>query len=303
MIRDKYIGVHLRKLEDAAPPATENKGRASYVFERPLPPDTLLRVTEDFSPIYEMAFRPGITAQQGRATMRTIERVHYAKSCEMASWSAAMKRAEAEKYKAIRRIEEDMEVDQLRAQLKVIRSRLDEKSKEIDDNSHFQHQVSALRSALEKDRGEQHLLYETPDRHRDVASTSARSGKKQQLYNALHYSALYDDGAISGNGDGANEPCPCCGAEVTSPGHVHVGDGGHSAHPVPWRPHEPHFPDVPRNVAPEEVITDSSGRGRDLPAVRMSLSQGGRTPERSSRKQPFGASKKGLGGGNVVVEL
>lgn len=274
MIVSRYKPVTQEGRDDSDPDGGFRRG---YLFERPLPPDSLLRMTEDFSPVYEMAFRPGITDEQARATLRTIERVHRAKSIEMSAWTEAMRRAEAEKHRALKRIQDDMEVDQLRAQLKVMKGRLEEKSREISDSSHFLQQVAALRSNYEKERGkQQETLLESPPR-RNGGGTSGRgtggveedaamfsssrmsTGKKQKLYNALHYSALYDEAAsIGGTSPTRTSTSPTRGrggvvddsvrvstaSSVTSPSHVHAAllqQTGGSSTPTPLKVHERFF--------------------------------------------------------------
>lgn len=207
MIRDKYVldqlqGRDFSGVGDEANKRT--KKRDVFMFEKPLAPETLLRSTEDFSPVLEIAFRSGITDGQSRRTLRTIERVHRAKAKEMANWTAAMRRAEAAKFKAVKRIQEDMEVESLRQNLKVIRNRLDEKNKEILDSAAFQAHIGAVRQNHEQlvaDRGNfvqtpsDGILHRVPVHDDDGHWSSQRNStaKKQRLYNALHYSAIYDD--------------------------------------------------------------------------------------------------------------
>ena len=207
MIRDKYVLEQLQGRdysgvsEDAA---RRSKKRDLFTFEKPLPPETLLRSTEDFSPILEVAFRSGITETQSRRTLRTIERVHRAKAKEMANWTAAMRRAEAAKFKAVKRIQEDMEVESLRAHLKTIRSRLDEKNKELIESSTFHQQIGVVRHSYERDVAERSNYVRTPEDgvlhhvpvHEEDGNWSTKGNsttKKQRLYNALHYSAIYDE--------------------------------------------------------------------------------------------------------------
>jgi hypothetical protein len=209
MIRDKYVLDQLQGRDYTNIPedaARRTKKRDAFLFEKPLAPETLLRSTEDFSPVLEIAFRSGVTDAQSKRTLRTIERVHRAKAKEMANWTAAMRRAEAAKFKAVKRVQEDMEVESLRQHLKTIRNRLDEKNKEIVESATFQSHISVVRQTYEQslnDRGnfvrtpEDGAMHRVPVHDDDGHWSSQRNStaKKQRLYNALHYSAIYEDGA------------------------------------------------------------------------------------------------------------
>ncbi|CUG18321.1 Hypothetical protein, putative [Bodo saltans] len=295
-----------------------------YVFEKPLPPDSLLRMTEDFSPIYEIAFRIGITAEQSRATLRTIERIHRQKMAEMANWTEAMRRAEAEKQRALKRIEDDMEVDQLRAQLKVMKLRMDDKSKELSDNAHFLQQVAALRANYEKEKGKQQDMIESPPRGGQSSSsgrgggaddaTRQSTGKKQKLYNALHYSALYDeDHRCLQHGQ---PHCPYCGGDMNNDSPARTGSSaGSPAHvmptsntPTPLKVHERYFqqrpaPALSYSPAKSQLNPLRSGPAGQQPTDVRTL--GGSSSARShdgassgrglGPQAPFGMTRKSAG--------
>lgn len=290
-----------------------------YVYEKPLPPDSLLRMTEDFSPIYEIAFRIGITAEQSRATLRTIERIHRQKMAEMANWTEAMRRAEAEKQRALKRIEDDMEVDQLRAQLKVMKMRMDDKSRELNDNAHFLQQVAALRANYERERGKQEDMLESPssppgkgrsgggeaqqDGGAQYSSSRQSTGKKQKLYNALHYSALYDDDHRCMQ---HGQPhCPYCGGESSpspagSPAHVTPS----SNTPTPLKVHERYFQQRPApalSYSPAKsqlnpLRSGPPGQSLDVRTLPPSNNQGDRSGRGGAsdggQQAPFGMTRK-----------
>jgi hypothetical protein len=291
------------------------------VYEKPLPPDSLLRMTEDFSPIYEIAFRIGITAEQSRATLRTIERIHRQKMAEMANWTEAMRRAEAEKQRALKRIEDDMEVDQLRAQLKVMKMRMDDKSKDLSDNAHFLQQVAALRANYEKEKGKQQDMLESPPRG-GASSSSGRggedparhsTGKKQKLYNALHYSALYDeDHRCMQHGQ---PHCPYCGGDTSNDSPTRGGSGSSSpSHvmptsntPTPLKVHERYFQQRPApalSYSPAKAQLNPLRSGpsghqptdvRTLGAPNSGRSNEGSTGRGLGPQAPFGMARKAAG--------
>jgi hypothetical protein len=134
------------------------------------------------------------------------------------------------------------------------------------------------------------------------SSSSARqsTGKKQKLYNALHYSALYDeDQRCMQHGQ---PQCPYCGRDPSaSPIH---GGGGSPAHvvpgsntPTPLKVHERFFQQRPApalNYSPAKSQLNPlrSGPGGQSLDVRTLPPSSGRGERDLGPGAPFGMARK-----------
>lgn len=237
---------------------TRKMETGGYIHEKQIAPENMLRCTEDFSPVLELAFRSGITDHQSYISMRSIERVHREKTKEMDGWSAAMRKAEAERMRHMQSQDQDNELQLLREQLKSLRGRLTDKSKEAEDALTFHNQMESLRKQYDgggnKSTDNNNFMEESPAQlsgYKGIVDANGRlsnHGKKQKLYNALHYSAIYDERTKSPTRQhivptSGNDNCPCCGARYvpeTEP-HGNLSNATGDAKPTPLTIHEKYF--------------------------------------------------------------